>query len=492
MTAVLTGDRTEVEEGGLRVVAPGLMGTVEARRPEEERTTRSAGDGSRLDLGAHGFEVTNVLMLDAAVAAPVPPGLGGTREAAVAGDPVVVVVAAPDPGPGWGQALLAEDTETGVLTWAFADLALQESAARGVAGTRTYAVRMTPSAPPAEDRGRGFVGAIVKKIIRVVAFKIAHVVIGDVATYFTRRWEEKNRPCALWAVGNTAAALTPATAADWPRTRKRRVLLLLHGTASNTANGFHRLPPPTVAALRKRYAGGIFAFDHFTLSESPLDNVRWLLDQLPADAQLDVDVVCHSRGGLLGRVLAENYRDMFDLSRITVRRVVFVATPNSGTPLADTNHMRALIDTYTFLFTCLPDNPVTDGIDAVLEVVKDIAAAADDGLAGLQAMRPGGEFLTELNDTTSATTTRYFGIAANYEPDDDGVKLWAADRIIDAAFTDFANDLVVPTDGVFHANGAQFPQTDRHTFTTDSGTHHCNFFGQQEVSRRLLDWLTPL
>ena len=47
------------------------------------------------------------------------------------------------------------------------------------------------------------------------------------------------------------------------------------------------------------------AFDHFTLSEDPRQNIQWFFEQLPEDITLDLDVVTHSRGGLVARVLTE-------------------------------------------------------------------------------------------------------------------------------------------------------------------------------------------
>ena len=78
-------------------------------------------------------------------------------------------------------------------------------------------------------------------------------------------------------------------------------MLLIHGTFSRAHEGFYDFPREYVAGLHQLYEGRVFAFDHFTLSHDPRQNVDWFLEQIPEAARFDLDVVCHSRGGLVAR-----------------------------------------------------------------------------------------------------------------------------------------------------------------------------------------------
>jgi hypothetical protein len=102
------------------------------------------------------------------------------------------------------------------------------------------------------------------------------------------------------------------------------------------------LPRDFVATLVERYEGRVLALDHPTLSVTPTENVQWLakmIDGLPAGRPLDLDVVAHSRRGLVGRVMCERPSDAgLDPRRLHLRTLVMVATPNAGTPLADRKH----------------------------------------------------------------------------------------------------------------------------------------------------------
>src|SRR6185503_19813932 len=105
-------------------------------------------------------------------------------------------------------------------------------------------------------------------------------------------------------------------------------------------------------------------FEHPTLSETPRQNALWffenLVKKLPPKSALKLDVISHSRGGLVGRVLCERPADLGQgSSALEIQKLVMVATPNAGTALADPQHMEAFLDLVTNLFGLLPDNPIT-------------------------------------------------------------------------------------------------------------------------------------
>lgn len=82
------------------------------------------------------------------------------------------------------------------------------------------------------------------------------------------------------------------------------ILVFIHGTASSTLGSFGALTQvgrDAFESLRRHYAGGVYAFQHRTLSRSPIDNALALLEALPAGSR--VSFVSHSRGGLVADLL---------------------------------------------------------------------------------------------------------------------------------------------------------------------------------------------
>ncbi len=238
------------------------------------------------------------------------------------------------------------------------------------------------------------------------------------------------------------------------------------------------------------YDGRVFAFDHFTLSEDPRQNVEWFAQHLPDGISLDLDVVTHSRGGLVGRVLAEKESEIsLGSTTVNIRKLVFVAAPNAGTVLTDAKYLGDLIDTYTNLLNFLPDTGVIEVLEGVVTVMKQLAIGTVKGLDGLQAMRPGGPFLKDWLNIGPRDDKRYFAVGSNYEAS--GLELAAfRDRLTDYVFGQVENDLIVPTAGVYDRNGSErFPIKERHVFTGADGVAHTRFFANEVARKKILGWL---
>jgi pimeloyl-ACP methyl ester carboxylesterase len=395
---------------------------------------------------------------------------------------------APSPGEEMGQMLLVKD-EAGVLTWHFAQ------PTRGLGDERTYVIDRRVFVAPQPDGTRGLGSAVASKLLNVVVFPLIDPVAGKVADYFAGSWEAKKRPYRLrWSTPDdfTTPGGTDVQPADWDRLHKQRALLLVHGTFSRSHSGFGRLPRETFEELHRHYEGRVVALDHFTLSHTPRENVEWLLAQIPDGRELELDIVCHSRGGLVARTLAERQSELsLGSRRLSVGRVVFVASPNAGTTLADADHLGDLIDLYTNLLNFIPDNGVTDILPCIVTVVKMIAVGAVKGLDGLTAMAPGGDFLLTLNAGAAPEGVSYRALAADSEPGNAGFAAFARDALMDRIFK-AGNDLVVPTDGVFAENGAGlFPiaDTECHVFKTGDGVSHTTFFSNRATQEKLKEWL---
>lgn len=305
-----------------------------------------------------------------------------------------------------------------------------------------------------------------------------------------------------------------------------RVLLLVHGTFSCGDMYARELAAPEFAQGQKfiddlpsRYSH-VVSFDHPTLSVSPMLNAIDLENALGAAGLAEatpVDVVCHSRGGLVTTWWLLN-------TRFKAERVVAVAAPLAGTSLASPYRVRLLLDYLAnyakFLSRGLKTAATVPtfasgflagagGLVGVLGSVTSAVASlpiADAGIAlvpGLHAMSrvTNNAEIHRLWDadgfSRAAANVRFHVIGADYEPADNSPwwNLWAkfkqlpwnaADAVTDKLFPG-DNDLVVDTDSMRANLGA--PAAHVHIFAKKEGVHHCAYFGQAVAVTKLRSWL---
>ena len=392
-----------------------------------------------------------------------------------------------------GQLLLMTD-ENGIASW---HLPVDERGAAEATRGRDTAAFIVPGYPAdmtGEGNPRGVLGWFGKKVIRVLSFALDDS-IGVVGDFFASRWERKNRPYVLRRITSETYrenGTGELTAADWQSLGTGRSLLLVHGTFSRAATAFCELPPEFIDELNARYQGRVFAFDHVTLSEDPTDNARFFANSMPPGQVLDVDIVCHSRGGHVARILTELQEDLpLNGKTLAVGQIVFVASPNRGTVLTDPKYMGDFIDAHTNILSALPDNAVTDALEVIVAVAKQMAVGTLKGLEGLQSMNPAGAYVNNYLNKGAPVAAKYRSIAGSFEPTDGKLKPWAKDRLMDHIFKE-ANDLVVPTLGVYEHNGdPMFPITEdsRLDLNDADGVHHGSFFGNAKVIEQLGEWL---
>ncbi|HYG65383.1 MAG TPA: hypothetical protein VEL74_22570 [Thermoanaerobaculia bacterium] len=493
MSERLDPSGSPVRVGGITLRTPGLEGVVSVMPPTSAETRAAAFDSAALEEALREEGVATDETLEITDTNEVEAGGGeGTRTAQ--GEPAIELEVW-EPGEEWGQIVLYTD-EAGVTTWAFSlpgEAAAPGERVRGGAGGRTYVLRRHVPPAPQGEATRGVIGAAGKKIIRVLSFKLLDPVFGRVGEHFVAKWEQEKRPYRVRTFppeGFRNASAKLVDLPDWPALATsdgKRALLFVHGTFSRAHAAFGGLPPEFMEALHRRYEGRVFAFDHPTASEDPRQNVEWLLQEIPDRTRLDLDIICHSRGGLVSRVLAEKQADLALGSRqVRVHNVVFVAAPNAGTILVNEEHMGDFVDSYTNLLNFFPDNGVTEGLEWIITVAKHLACSTLKGLEGLQSMRPGGGFLTGINGATSPDK-RYYAVASDFEPADLGLSSFK-DGVMDRIFG-HPNDLVVPTAGVWdHNGGSLFPIAEK-LVLPDKGIHHSGYFSCPEVQRQIARWL---
>jgi hypothetical protein len=136
------------------------------------------------------------------------------------------------------------------------------------------------SAAAAESAGiePGTVGLPVLDILE-------HSIGDEVGGEFVHAYEgfELNvRPYRVRAVvssdGNFVAG---PDVSDWSALTTGDALLFVHGIFSSSDDTFRALPAGTIDRFLTRYRNRVFCFDHPTVSVSPEDNVKWLLQQIP-------------------------------------------------------------------------------------------------------------------------------------------------------------------------------------------------------------------
>jgi triacylglycerol esterase/lipase EstA (alpha/beta hydrolase family)/CHAT domain-containing protein/tetratricopeptide (TPR) repeat protein len=335
---------------------------------------------------------------------------------------------------------------------------------------------------------RGRLTSALRRVVRVVAVKT----VGRVVTHVTRTlvgaWDEHKHPYRLrsWTPDDHRSA--DAGPPDLKLMASGPALLVIHGFTGSIHGSFATMETDLVRDVHRAYGRRTFAFDHPTLAVPPDENARWLLDQLPKGARLEVDIMAHSRGGLVARELAQRIKD----PRLHVRSIVFVATPNAGTPLGDTERPQGLLNSLTNLVGAIPG---AAPIEMALELVQDIVLRSSlAGLSGLIAMNPSGPYLAGLNKLAAKPgelTVR--AITADFEPrTDSGIALTARDKLIDLYFGGVRNDLIVPTISTYVTGGAfRIPSTQRLMLDSSRAVNHSTFWNNDRFEAQAREWLRP-
>lgn len=500
MSVPLSGGATPIDlQGGYSIVAPGIFGTAELLRPGEGglgRSGRARNAGTDEFDSALAAEQLTVIRDLELIVEPRRAAGGAPRRSATGDDAVEVRV--PDFGPDQGQIILACD-ENGAISWHVPEPAQQvgNADARGSGATKRFIIplRQRP-APAAPAASRSLIGILGKKLLKIIVFPITDPILGPIEKHFAKSWEDHKRPYGIrdFTPQNFG---TPGGSpiADWPKLSSGRALLFIHGTFSTAHAGFAGLPLASMQALHAMYQGRVFAFNHYTLSDSPVANVKWFLANVPAGVKLELDVVCHSRGGLVARTLAGPPAGSgLDVSRLAVRRAVLVAVPNAGTALAAPSHMMDMIDRISTALNVIPTGAVAETLGALITVVKVLGHAALKALPGIASMDPGCAFVRDLAAVPTGGT-EYFGIGADYEPNDPGllalVTKRVGDAVIDMVFDEAPNDLVVPEAGVFTVPGSAFnvPTERRLAIAPDAGVMHTTMFSHPPVYNAVMAFL---
>lgn len=424
-----------------------------------------------------------------------------------------VTMFAPALPPQRGQLLLYTD-ENGGMSFHPPQPAGDGGGMRAGASLVRYDIPIRPPIGGDEvAKERGLVGYAGKKLLQVIGWEVAELAARKAGPPLVRAWESRFRPLRLLGWPDLFQTDAAPLEAEEKIPAGERALLFIHGTFSRVATGFAGLAAdaPFLAALATRYGNHIYGFDHPTVASGVATNVMQLYDRL-GPGMHTVDIVCHSRGGLVARALRDLGPDQLkarfgidaeigeygdELRKwgqkwtppedVTVRveRIFFAGTPNNGTILAQPTHLNPYLDILMTATNLLPDF-VDIGADAILSTAKLLLNETMPKLPGLNDQRPGSGLLQQLRPQPAA---RDAAVSANYEPPP-GLQavMRAANLSADLLFNLAANDLVVPTNGVTEWPDGIFAADRCKTFDRGDAVHHCNLFQQDDVRRRLLAW----
>ena len=494
----LTGSALPVaisKKPGYHLQAPGLHGQVFEVEPAGATTRATAGEKEQeLQQGIERAEMHQTAIFEIAVQRDDLTGKdqAATRAAGAVhttrGGESAMVLTTPRLTENMQSVVLYTD-DAGVSRWVF-------TGGTDAAGNFTFYLPRSgaPAPPEPEEATRGPISFAARRVVRVLSF-LSDDIVGLGAQLIAQAWENKHRPYGFY----TATPGAVDSSVSWSELQGKRALLLIHGTTGIARSTFHGLvnDATNFAALRELYGNRIIAFNHPSLHHNPAENIRRFFKDLPANAQLNLDVITHSRGGLVGRELMERTR-AFDTAGHTLKfgKAIFVGTPHRGTILADGKHWMDFIDRMTNLLNAAPDNTFVLAIEGILSIVKIIASGALSGLPGLEAMLPSGDYLKRLNDSHDHGI-RYHAITARYRPHDENllrrfVKKAVKGHLIDKIFGE-DNDGVVPTEGCFDAgsgaHGFPIPKDQRAIFQLEDNVHHTSYFQNSVVNRKLVEWL---
>ena len=406
----------------------------------------------------------------------------------------------------------------------------EAGSARGGASSGGEAWDLPVSIAPLTASTRGMVGKLTIKALRWMGLDPVKASVDKLVELAETRSVPRE---GLFLVGPEGIKGEPLTA---PIPDDARVLILLHGTASSTQGSFSKLwerQPKQWKQLRDHYGQHIYAFDHCTLTRSPIENALNVARLLPRKGA--VRLLSHSRGGLVGELLcldpakvdrvgagavleaaakdeaaaaarARQKAQFFDLltelesrPELIIERFVRVACPVIGTSLAGgkldrwfsllvlaaiademrRNSSRGLLGAGAARLARI-------GLDSLAELAAAVIGTRKnpDELPGLEAQMPHSPLVRIINGSPGRGDL--FIVAGDAEPAEQD---WLAELrfgLIDRYF-EHDHDLVVDTramlDGPARSNRKLL-------FRSSPMVNHFNYFGNDDSAAAIVAALT--
>lgn len=376
------------------------------------------------------------------------------------------------------------------------------AASRGALSTVPLPARL---AFGAQTRG---LGDWALKAVRVFGVRTAaDLAVGALVAHIEGKLSQLGPGPGLYRCPSPGA-LGPAAGGQLPGDGP--LLVFLHGTASSTSGSFGGLAEPDNEPLWREvqalHGGRVFALEHRTLSESPVENALFLAERLPAGGR--VRLVSHSRGGLVGELLCRRGFDAKDLAQfadrpdekqrlerlgrllsekqVTIERFVRVACPARGTTLGSRRLDRylSLLLNAIGLIPALATSPLYAYVKSLLLAIAKKRADPED-LPGLEAQMPESRLVKILNrqDPGSALAADLSVIAGDIE----GSGVWRRLAVLATdLFFRADHDLVVNT-WAMTGGGRRTVEADaRYAFAAGPEVSHFTYFRNARTAGKLL------
>lgn len=282
--------------------------------------------------------------------------------------------------------------------------------------------------------------------------------------------------------GSPGQPLTGASAwrTMFSPSREHRVLFFIHGFGSDSDGS---LPRTWMRAFAPHY-DGVLSYDHPTITRDPLTNARDMLALIPNDIRMHVDLVVHSRGGLVARSLIEL---LPPVDKFRVQRLVTCGSPHGGTELARRTHWDRLISiglTAENLFSATAGaRAAMTFLPNLLESLLHAASQFVFALPGLEAMDPDSVFIKKLNEagdsslpervTYAAVTSAFDATSVPHRNFREALMMMGTQ-----VFLQTSNDLVVPTQSMRYIDPGSSLLGDR-VYQVD--VNHFEYFDRADV-----------
>ncbi len=282
------------------------------------------------------------------------------------------------------------------------------------------------------------------------------------------------------------------------------VLVFIHGTNSSTHGSFEEIKgSPLWKYITENYKEqNILAFQHRTLTESPLQNAKELIKALPGNCL--IHLITHSRGGLVGEILGrysdgntigfsademamledegrtadleciKALRQIVQGKNFSVKKFIRVACPAAGTTILS----RRLDHFFNISLNLLGTIPAL-AVSPVYQAMKELLIALIDQkndvdvLPGLEVMKPDSPFINIINNQASSVSldVPVVAVSGNCKA---RLNLRALVIIASKLFYLEDNDLVVNTQSMY--NGSKRMNNLQYFFDEGTDVDHFNYF----------------
>ncbi|MFD2824305.1 CHAT domain-containing protein [Lacinutrix iliipiscaria] len=376
-----------------------------------------------------------------------------------------------------------------------------------------------PSKIDESGSDRGIIGKIAIKILKVFAKKAISKSVAEIA----RNLENKNlefgipKDSLIWKTVTKEDYLDHGAglfkvSKDFEfsifngKPSAQPFFLFIHGTNSNAQGAFEDLKQSTAwSTLHETYGDNVLAFQHRTLTESPLQNAVKLSEMLPENST--IHMITHSRGGIVGDIInkystsdsdqaigfsndhitflekegkrekdieaIEALNTIYRDKKIRVSKFIRVGCPAAGTKLAS-KRLSHILNVFSNLLGGVFGDILNELVAAAIETKDDV-----DVLPGLEAQNPESPFIKILNDPSEANAIDGKPLAVISGNGTVSASKKGLLVILGRLFYWQRNDLVVNTDSMYL--GAKRATNIQYFFSQGDDVNHVNYFEKEKT-----------